>query len=208
MLVRRLIVVRHAETSWNRERRYQGQTDIPLSSEGEESVLRLRERFEKKSELYDVKKTAIVSSDLLRAKRTAELLFGIEGREVHCDPALREFNYGVFEGLSRDEIVAKYPAELARWNRDDDEHYAPPGAESRHQVRQRVDTAMTVWLQRLTQPTVVVVTHGGVLRQFLRKVSEHSAGDVYDMPTQINYGNLAVHLIEIRQGMWGYAGNW
>ena len=207
MNTRRLIVVRHAETAWNRERRYQGQTDIPLSPEGEADVLKLRARLQRRADLFDHDKTAVLSSDLLRAKRTAELLLGAPGRDIFYDASFREFNYGVFEGLSRDEIVERYPQEFERWTRDEDEHYAPPRAESRFAVRQRVEAGLDRWLQQLTHRTLVIVTHGGVLRQFLRKVREHSVGDAYDMPTQINYGNLAVHLIEIREGIWGYAGN-
>lgn len=206
-MIRSLILVRHAETAWNRERRYQGQRDIPLSTQGESDVASVRERLLKRVHLFDLSKTAVVTSDLLRAKRTAELLFGMPGRIIADEPGLREYHYGVFEGLTRQEIQAKYPTEFVRWHHDEAIDFAPPGGESRAQVRVRVEAAIDKWLLTHPHPNLVVVTHGGVLRQLLRKVREHAVGDSYDPPTQINYGNLAVHQIEIREGIWGYAGS-
>lgn len=204
---RRLIIVRHAETAWNRERRYQGQRDVPLSTQGEADVGLLRERLLKRKDLYDPNQTRVVSSDLARAHRTAILLFGLEHPNIAVEPGLREYHYGVFEGLTRQEIAAKFPVEYAAWHRDDEMHFAPPNGESRLEVKERVERAVAKWLAASSHRTLVLVTHGGVLRQILRKTREHALSQGEDLPTQINYGNLAVHVVEVDGEGWLYAGS-
>src|SRR6185295_15568243 len=104
-MTRTLLLVRHGETAWNREGRFQGHTDVPLSDLGRSQARALRARLEAgaHAHLFDDEHTAIVSSDLRRAHETAEIAFGRPGRTLHVRRELREFCYGVFEGFTRTE---------------------------------------------------------------------------------------------------------
>jgi len=151
-----LILIRHGETAWNRERRMQGQTNTPLSPTGRaqaEAVgLRLaRHPF-----------AALYSSDLQRAWDTAAAIAQASGREVRSEPRLRERTFGVFEGLTYDEMAHRYPAEHARFAlRDPD--YAVPGSESPRQFFERSLACLEDIAAAHPGESVVVVTHGLVL---------------------------------------------
>lgn len=198
--LRTLFLVRHAETAWNLEHRYQGQTDIPLCDLGRESARRLRTRLEKRPRLFCSQTTAVVSSDLSRARESAELAFATDGRKIHLDPELRELRYGIFEGRSREEIARELGDEWQRFMSDPD--YAVKGGEARSAVRERALRAVRRWLEKLPQPNIVIVTHGGVLRQLLT----FTLGEG-EMPTQIRFTNLVVHLVSVEPAEWTYAGS-
>src|SRR5262245_40591699 len=123
---RTLVLVRHGETVWNREGRFQGQTDMELREVGRgqasgvgtrvEGVQAraLRARLEASHpHLFDEVHTAIMTSDLRRARETAEIAFGFAGRTLHVRRELREFCYGVFEGKTRREIDERFPGAMA-----------------------------------------------------------------------------------------------
>ena len=97
----RLILVRHGETEWNAQRRYQGHSDVPLSALGRRQAARAAER------LAALKIDAVYTSDLGRALETAEIIAEQRGLEVCAEPRLRELNFGVFEGLTFDEAQAQ-----------------------------------------------------------------------------------------------------
>jgi broad specificity phosphatase PhoE len=198
--LRTLFLVRHAETAWNQENRYQGQTDIPLNESGRESARRLRVRLQRRPQLFDPKTTAIVSSDLLRAKESAELAFSADNREIHLDPDLRELRYGIFEGCSRDEVAKKFSEQYKRFSEDPD--FAVEGGEARSALQARAVQAIRRWLERLPHRNLVIVTHGGVLRQLM----QFALGDG-EMPTHVRFSNLSVHLVSVEPSEWTYAGS-
>ncbi|MCC6810274.1 MAG: histidine phosphatase family protein [Deltaproteobacteria bacterium] len=198
--MRTLFLVRHAETAWNLEHRYQGQTDVPLCDAGRDSAKKLRVRLQKRPQLFCAKTTAVVSSDLSRAKESAELAFATPERSIHLDPDLRELCYGIFEGRSRDEVAAQFSDVYQRFL--DDPHYAVEGGEARATVRDRAVSAIRRWLDKLPHPNIVVVTHGGVLRQLMQL----ALGDG-EMPTHVRFNNLAVHLVSVEPAEWTYAGS-
>ncbi|WP_104201695.1 histidine phosphatase family protein [Billgrantia saliphila] len=156
-----LVVVRHGLTSWNRERRYQGQRDIPLLLPDALAGLdRLRET------LAPLAFDAIQCSDLTRCRQT--LAHVIEGHERHgppCyDPRLRELDFGDYEGYSYDELkdLAAYRAWI-----DSEGEQAPPRGESTADLRRRLDA----WFDDLlagcapgSHRRILTVTHGGVIR--------------------------------------------
>ena len=109
----KILLIRHGETAWNAERRLQGYLDIPLNDEGERQARLLAEALE--SESIDV----VVSSDLHRARQTAQAVATLRGMPLHVDPALRERCYGGFEGLLYSEIEQRFPAEFAAWQARD-----------------------------------------------------------------------------------------
>src|SRR3970040_2866054 len=104
-----LIVVRHGETAWNREKRMQGTTDTVLSDGGRVQAQALGRRLA--GRVF----AALYSSDLSRARDTARAIAEHTGREVVAEPRLQERRFGIFEGLTVEEIGSRYPEEHARF---------------------------------------------------------------------------------------------
>jgi probable phosphoglycerate mutase len=155
-----MLIVRHGESEWNREGRWQGWEDILLTPAGEAQA---RARG---AELLDAghRFAAVYTSDLVRAARTADLLAEAIGLPAAVrDADLRERFGGDWQGLNREEIIAGWPREWAAWRGG--ELAAPPGGEPDSVILERVRAALT----RIdaTNPTgaVLVVTHHGVVRQ-------------------------------------------
>jgi len=151
-----LILIRHGETSWNRERRMQGQTDTQLSELGRAQAEAVGLR------LAQHPFSAIYSSDLTRAWDTAAAIARASGHDIVREPRLRECTFGVFEGLTYPEMAQRYPAEHARFLlREAD--YAVPGGESPRQFYQRSLGCLEAIAAAHAGECVVVVTHGLVL---------------------------------------------
>ena len=149
-----LILVRHGETDWNAQHRWQGHSDTRLNDAGREQARLLAEG------LPDV--DALYSSDLARARETAEILAGKIGLEVRFDERLRERGFGSWEGLTMDEIESAYPDDKRRWLAG-----TGPGAldaEPFEAFATRVGSFVeNVW-QRHAGEKVLVVAHGGTIR--------------------------------------------
>jgi probable phosphoglycerate mutase len=151
-----LILIRHGETAWNRERRMQGQTNTPLSDMGRAQAAAVGQR------LASYAFAALYSSDLQRAWDTAAAIAQASGREIVSEPRLRERTFGVFEGLTYAEMAQRHPAEHARFElRDPD--YAVPGGESPRQFFERSLACLEDIAAAHAGESVVVVTHGLVL---------------------------------------------
>ena len=159
-LTHELVLARHAESTWNAERRWQGQLDPPLSERGREQAHALGR------ELAGEGVRAIVASDLVRARETARLVAGELGCEVELEPRLRELDVGGWSGLTLDEIAARWPEELARL-RAGDLDVRPGGGESRRELRVRVMAAIEATAARRAGTRFAVVTHAGVVRTLL-----------------------------------------
>lgn len=156
-----LILIRHGETAWNRERRMQGQTDTQLSDVGRAQAEAVGQRLARHPF------AALYSSDLARAWDTAAAIARASGHEIRREPALRERTFGVFEGLTYDEMARRYPAEHARFSARDPE-YAVPGGESPRQFFERTLACMEGIAAAHAGECVVVVTHGLVLDTLYR----------------------------------------
>lgn len=156
----RVILLRHGETEWNRDLRYQGKTDIELSPQGKEQAGLLAER------LAHQKVHAIYSSDLKRAWATAAAISAYHGLEVVAEPRLREMDFGVWEGLTHAEIQGRFPEEMVRWE-DNPLVEAPPGGESFGQVVARGKEALNEIIRRHQGATVLIVAHSGSLQALL-----------------------------------------
>jgi alpha-ribazole phosphatase len=154
-----LILVRHGETDWNTQHRFQGQTDVPLNYTGREQAVRLAGRLT--HEHID----AVYSSDLERAVETADIVTAHRPIDVRQDSRLRELSFGAFEGLLYSEIKERFPAELAAWERD--RSIPPPGGESLAQLVTRVQNALAEITARHASDRVMIVGHGGPLRVLL-----------------------------------------
>lgn len=170
-----IILIRHGETAWNRERRMQGQTDTPLSDIGRAQAEALGQRMTKH------KFSALYSSDLSRAYETAAAVARVSGREIRRDPALRERTFGIFEGLTYAEMAQRYPEEHARFlQRDAD--YAVPGGESPRQFYERGLACINAIADAHPDECVVVVTHGMVLDTLHRAARNMSLTEKRDAP--------------------------
>ena len=154
--VTRVIAVRHGETDWNVETRMQGQLDVPLNRKGRWQAERLADA------LADSDIDAIHSSDLLRATQTADALARRLGLSVGIDRGLRERCFGVFEGLTFDEVEARWPEQSRRWRRREPD-FAPEGAESLEQFCARSVASAERLAARHGGRTIVLIAHGGVM---------------------------------------------
>jgi len=201
-MTRTLLLVRHGETAWNREGRFQGHTDIPLSDVGRGQARALRARLEAgpHAHLFDGAQTAVVTSDLRRAQETAEIVFGGGGRTLHVRAELREFCYGVFEGFTRPEIDERFPGAMAAWLYGD-RAAAVQGGESRAAVHARAHGVVNAFLTEMPHRYVVVVGHGGVMRQLLSSCFA-DRGE----PRNLSFANTAMHVIEAGSSPWSYGG--
>jgi broad specificity phosphatase PhoE len=201
-MTRTLLLVRHGETEWNREGRFQGHSDVPLSELGKSQARALRSRLETALDghLFDDDHTAVMTSDLRRAHETAELAFGRDGRTLHVRRELREFSYGVFEGFTRAEIDQRYPGAMLAWLHGDRDT-AVPGGESRAAVHARALAAVQSFLEAMPQRHIVVVSHGGVMRQLLALCFDDRSE-----PRSLSFANTATHLIQVEPTRWTYGG--
>jgi 2,3-bisphosphoglycerate-dependent phosphoglycerate mutase len=159
-----VIMVRHGQTRWNCELRFQGQSDSPLSELGECQARAAGAR------LATMKIDALYSSDLGRALRTAQLIAGQTGHEIVVDARLRERNFGIFEGLTIEEIEARHPEVLVQW-RTRDAQYAIPGGETAHSIYERMVACLDDLADRHAGRTIAVVSHGLSLDAFYRHVA-------------------------------------
>ncbi len=159
----RILVIRHGETQWNVDARIQGHGDSPLTAAGREQARALARRLA--GEQFDL----LVSSDLGRARETAECVSQASGREIVLDKRLRERSFGVGEGLTYGEIDHEYPDAFSRV-REIDPDYAIPGGESRRAFHERVTGAFESLAREHAGRTVVVVSHGGVLATLYRHI--------------------------------------
>ena len=154
---RQVVLLRHGRTEWNATGRFQGQMNSPLDGIGRAQALAAAVA------VAPMRPDAVVSSDLSRARDTAEAV-GLEaGVDVTIDERLREINLGEWEGLTRAEARTRFPDEYARWQAGEDarrgsgETYAEAGA--------RAVSCVVEWLDRLGPgSTLVAVTHGGTAR--------------------------------------------
>ena len=158
-LVIRLLLVRHGESTWNAQSRWQGQADPPLSPLGERQAEEAAERLARVASI-----TTIWTSDLVRARRTAELIatrLGIAG--VREEPRLRERDVGSWSGLTREEIEDRWPGYLAA-------RRSPPDFEGDPALLARTMAGLSAAADGSHTGEVLVVTHGGVVRTIERSL--------------------------------------
>ena len=163
MPITELILIRHGETDWNRELRFQGHIDVPLNDMGHEQARRLGLR------LAGEPVQQLVSSDLMRTQQTAAPAALQLGLEIVTSATLREQNFGIAEGMRADEIQKLHPRAWEDWLQFREDHAMPEG-ESPRQFHARVIEALGRIAVEHAGRNVLVVTHGGVLDMVWRTV--------------------------------------
>ncbi|MDR2127732.1 MAG: histidine phosphatase family protein [Burkholderiaceae bacterium] len=154
----RIIAVRHGETAWNADGRVQGHTDVALSAAGRAQAALLADALAQQHDAID----ALCSSDLLRARQTAQAVQAATGAPLVLEPRLRERAFGQIEGLSFAQVQARWPADAEKW-RKRDLYWAAPGGESLLRFQERVIGAIQDLAQRHLGQQIAIITHGGVL---------------------------------------------
>jgi broad specificity phosphatase PhoE len=153
----RLFVVRHGETAWSRERRFAGHRDVPLGEEGACQFQAVARHFQ------DVPLAAVYASPLERARASAELVAKPHRLEVRVDPDVREMGFGPWEGLTRDEVAARFPEAWARWG-EAPHRLALEGMEALGAVGARARAAVARLQAAHAGQAVALVTHAIVSR--------------------------------------------
>jgi glucosyl-3-phosphoglycerate phosphatase len=187
----RLVLWRHGQTVWNAERRFQGQSDVPLDQTGQAQAERAARL------LAGLRPDMIVSSDLSRAASTAAPLARLTGLDVILDKDLRERHGGCWEGLTDAEIRERYPQAHATWT--------PPDGEATTAVADRVAAALqriaAAVAEQVTDPDglAVVVSHGAALRLGMSRL--------LGMPDELfgvlgPLSNCSWSVLGVRSGRW------
>ena len=158
-----LIVIRHGETDWNRQHRFQGQIDVPLNALGLEQARRLADR------LSDEPIDLLLASDLQRAQVTAQMVAQAQGRPLRVEPLWREQGFGLLEGLDVPTIQQRHADLWTRWVRHEADYALPEGGESNVAFHARVMRALHDLQARHAGARVLVVSHGGVLDMLWRQ---------------------------------------
>lgn len=164
-----LYLVRHGQTQWNVDKIIQGHINIPLTEEGE------RQAYEQKENLKNIKFSKVYSSDLIRAHRTAEILNS--DRELSHDKtaALRERNFGTYEGKSRENDKIQL---FDLINSDSNHpHLKESGVESNDSMINRSLTFLRKKSLKHVGKNVLVVSHGGLIREILIHLKYAKADD-------------------------------
>ncbi len=185
-----LLLIRHAESVGNRERRLQGHTDFPLTTRGR------RQAEELAAALSQEPVAAVYSSPISRALETAEAIASRLGLTVEVEAALQEYDFGEMSGLTWPEIQKRRPNLIEQLLSDsaDFPHY--PGEEGREPFRQRVCEAMSDISERHAEErSVAVVTHAGPIAVFLLDLLQRG----YQRPMPFTLDNASLTTIEIAE---------
>jgi broad specificity phosphatase PhoE len=185
----RLLLVRHGESTWNREHRIQGQSDPPLSDDGRRQAAHLGRRLAAR------RFRGFYSSDLERAFETSQVIAQATGSQPMPMQELREVFLGEWEGLNTDEIAERYPDAWARW-REEPSWDLAPGGEGAAPFASRVESALDRIFKRHPDGDVLVVTHGGVIQVALHQAVGRPSHGLFPFRIQ----NASISVIERRDG--------
>ena len=183
----RIILIRHGETDWTRQRRYAGFTDIDLNETGRWQAGRLCKRL--RAERID----KVYSSDLKRAHTSAKI--ALPDLAVEKVAGLREIKFGVFEGLTYQEAMEKHPEVCTRWI-DNPRDVLIPKSEGLKKLAERVRAALDGIISSNKEKTVTIFTHGGPIRVILSDVAGFDLNDIWKIEQDLT----GVNIIEFHDG--------
>ncbi len=187
----RLCIVRHGETAWNAEHRVQGQLDVPLNAIGlaqaqAAAKVLSREKFD-----------AIYSSDLSRARQTAQPTASLLSMPILADKNLRERHYGIFERLTYAEVKTRFPEDYARFEAREPD-YAFQTGESLKDFSARSIAVISKIAKEHEGQSILVFTHGGVLDKLYRFVT----GLPLSAHREFGIPNAGLNRIELTSAGW------
>lgn len=168
------ILIRHGETDWNVDGRWQGQIDIPLNEKG------INQAGEIARSLSNKKIDVIYSSDLSRARQTAEVISSVTRTMIFLDPRLREIHQGEWQGMLVSEIQQRYYKEFIE-RKNDPYTMAPPGGETARQVQERVVSFVNDISRQYQRKTVAVVSHGFTIAVMVAHFRNIPITNVWDL---------------------------
>lgn len=169
-----LYLVRHGETPWNLEGRYQGHLDPPLTERGRRQAEATAEK------LAPIGFDAIYSSDLARARQTAEALAAKTGLPIQLDARLREIHQGDWQGVIVGDIRARWPRELEGWESDPWRYY-PPNGERLQELRQRLFAAIRDIVTRFPHGKIAIFTHKLPIALLKINYKGYPAADIWSL---------------------------
>jgi probable phosphoglycerate mutase len=185
-----LILLRHGETEWNIEARYQGQLDSALTATGRAQAAALASR------LVPHGVAVLYSSDLGRAQETARVIADATGLKVIPDSRLRERHLGIFQGLLKSEIREMFSDEYRRFKADAD--YVIPGGESARQCSTRIIGCLEEIARRHVGQKIAIVAHGGTVSSLLR----HTLATPLEAPRRFERLNASWNVFLFEDGKW------
>ena len=188
----RIILVRHGETTWNIEGRYQGQEDTPLSERGLKQGHLLAEG------LRNIPIDLAISSPLKRSYQTCKFCADLHNLPVATDERLLEINHGSWEGVLADDIQKQYPVEFAQWHSEPKKVVMPGGGESLEDVRKRVRAAFDEYVGKYPDKTILVAAHDAVNKAIICDV----LGLGMEHFWQIKQDNTCINVLECNEGVW------
>lgn len=181
----KVFLIRHGETTWNKELKYQGHTDVPLSDEG------IRQANLVAARLAGEKLSAVYASDLCRAFITAETIAARHNLPVTALSELREVQFGDWEGLTYEGINARWPEEYVQlFHRTDEVRI--PGGETFREVKERAAGAVARLVDQHPDEAIAIVSHGGTIRTIICAALDIHLNHVWDL----RQDNTAVNVLE------------
>lgn len=181
----KIILVRHAEAQGNANRTFQGRMDAPISEKGKKQLDLLAIRCR------NMKRSAIYTSPLRRAKETAEAINQFSPVPLYLEDGLMEINGGVWEGLPWKELPDRYPTEAYHWNMEP-WNFAPPNGETMQHLYDRIYQTVLRIAKKHSGETVFVVSHGCAIRNLLCRLQYH---DIHKLNEIIWCDNTALSVI-------------
>lgn len=182
----KIYLVRHGLTNTNKEKRYVGWGDARLSPDGYRQAECLGRKFAR------LPVTGLYCSDLSRTLDTALPIGKVSGLEPAPTPLLREINFGQWEGLTYQDMTEENRDTLWQWI-DNPFRFAPPGGESLEEVFQRAWSFLEpFWANGDSQDTLVVVSHGGVIRSILHRLLKLEPEKLWDLSVE----NASISLLQ------------
>lgn len=185
-----IILVRHGETKWNKEKVFRGRAEIPLNLNGVEQARKTA------ATLREIPVEAVYSSPLSRAAMTAREIAALHGVEVTVDGAFTDIDFGLWEGVSGAEVARKYPRELRRWM-EEPQNGSPPEGETLPQVQTRAWTRLDQ-IAAGCAGAAVVVTHQVVLKLLLLAALEMPLARFW----HLRQDPCAINVLHYRNGVY------
>jgi len=192
-MITTVYLIRHGETEWNVNGRWQGHADIPLNERGHQQATQLAQRLRDEGVYFDY----IYSSDLTRAYQTAWEVGAAVNVPVELLPPLREIDLGTWSGLTKDQIREHYPVEYSLLERRED--IPRGGAETMNALRERVVKAIDAIVAQHHGETLAFFTHGGCIRAMLSHVCQEF--DISQLPCP-HVGNTSITVLNHTSQGW------